>query len=76
MVGSETLSKIVNWEDRGTCILFGDGAGAAVLERVEEGGFVGFELGADGVRGEGSLRRGRRLAAARRRRRPWPRSST
>jgi 3-oxoacyl-[acyl-carrier-protein] synthase-3 len=47
VVGSETLSKIVNWEDRTTCILFGDGAGAAVLERVEEGGFVGFELGAD-----------------------------
>jgi 3-oxoacyl-[acyl-carrier-protein] synthase-3 len=47
-VGSEALSRIVNWEDRGTCILFGDGAGAAVLERVEDGGFLGFELGSDG----------------------------
>jgi 3-oxoacyl-[acyl-carrier-protein] synthase-3 len=51
VIGSETLSKIVNWEDRGTCILFGDGAGAAVLERVDEGGFIGFDLGADGSGG-------------------------
>jgi 3-oxoacyl-[acyl-carrier-protein] synthase-3 len=51
VVGSETLSKITNWEDRGTCIIFGDGAGAVVLERVDEGGFEGFELGADGSRG-------------------------
>jgi len=52
VVGTETLSKIVNWQDRGTCILFGDGAGAAVVERVEEGGFIGFDLGADGSGGE------------------------
>jgi 3-oxoacyl-[acyl-carrier-protein] synthase III len=51
VVGSETLSKITNWNDRGTCIIFGDGAGAAVVERVGEGGFQGFELGADGSRG-------------------------
>jgi 3-oxoacyl-[acyl-carrier-protein] synthase III len=51
VVGSETLSKIVNWEDRATCILFGDGAGAAVLERVDDGGFLGFDLGADGSGG-------------------------
>jgi 3-oxoacyl-[acyl-carrier-protein] synthase-3 len=51
VVGSETLSKITNWNDRGTCIIFGDGAGAAVVERVDEGGFEGFELGADGSRG-------------------------
>jgi 3-oxoacyl-[acyl-carrier-protein] synthase-3 len=51
VVGSETLSKITNWSDRGTCIIFGDGAGAAVMERVEAGGFEGFELGADGSRG-------------------------
>jgi 3-oxoacyl-[acyl-carrier-protein] synthase III len=51
VVGSETLSKITNWDDRGTCIIFGDGAGAAVVERVDEGGFEGFELGADGSRG-------------------------
>jgi 3-oxoacyl-[acyl-carrier-protein] synthase-3 len=51
VVGSETLSKIVNWEDRSTCILFGDGAGAAVLEPVEQGGFLGFELGVDATYG-------------------------
>jgi 3-oxoacyl-[acyl-carrier-protein] synthase III len=51
VVGSETLSKITNWDDRGTCIIFGDGAGAVVVERVDEGGFEGFELGADGSRG-------------------------
>ncbi len=51
VVGTETLSKITNWQDRSTCILFGDGAGAAVVERVAEGGIVGFELGADGSGG-------------------------
>jgi 3-oxoacyl-[acyl-carrier-protein] synthase-3 len=51
VVGSETLSKIVNWSDRGTCILFGDGAGAAVLQPVEQGGFLGFELGVDAQHG-------------------------
>ena len=48
VVGGDVLSKIVDWEDRSTCVLFGDGAGAVVLERVAEGGFLGFELGADG----------------------------
>ena len=51
VVGSEALSKLTNWNDRGTCVLFGDGAGAALLERVEEGGFLGFELGSDGSGG-------------------------
>ncbi|MBW3592160.1 MAG: ketoacyl-ACP synthase III [Actinobacteria bacterium] len=55
VVGSEVLSKITNWNDRATCILFGDGAGAAVVERVEDGGFVGFELGADGSGGKDLL---------------------
>ena len=36
VIGSETLSKIVDWTDRGTCILFGDGAGAVVMEPVDE----------------------------------------
>ena len=36
IIGGETLSKIVNWDDRNTCILFGDGAGACILERCEE----------------------------------------
>jgi 3-oxoacyl-[acyl-carrier-protein] synthase-3 len=51
IVGSETLSKITNWQDRSTCILFGDGAGAAIVEAVDEGGILGFELGADGSGG-------------------------
>jgi 3-oxoacyl-[acyl-carrier-protein] synthase-3 len=48
VVGGDVLSKIMDWTDRSTCVLFGDGAGAVVLERVPEGGFLGFELGADG----------------------------
>jgi 3-oxoacyl-[acyl-carrier-protein] synthase-3 len=51
VVGGDVLSKIVDWSDRATCIVFGDGAGAVVLERVETGGFLGFELGADGSGG-------------------------
>jgi len=52
VVGGDVLSRIVDWEDRSTCVLFGDGAGAVVLERVSEGGFLGFELGADGSGGQ------------------------
>jgi len=48
VVGGDLLSKILDWTDRSTLVLFGDGAGAVVLERVERGGFLGFELGADG----------------------------
>jgi 3-oxoacyl-[acyl-carrier-protein] synthase-3 len=51
VIGAEVLSKITNWEDRSTCILFGDGAGAAVVQPIGEGGIVGFELGADGSGG-------------------------
>jgi len=51
VVGGDVLSKILDWGDRGTAVLFGDGAGAVVLERVGEGGFLGFELGADGSGG-------------------------
>jgi 3-oxoacyl-[acyl-carrier-protein] synthase-3 len=52
VVGGDVLSKILDWTDRSTLVLFGDGAGAVVLERVDEGGFEGFELGADGGGGE------------------------
>ncbi|HEV2902437.1 MAG TPA: beta-ketoacyl-ACP synthase III [Gaiellaceae bacterium] len=52
VVGGDVLSKILDWTDRSTLVLFGDGAGAVVVERVEQGGFVGFELGADGGGGE------------------------
>jgi 3-oxoacyl-[acyl-carrier-protein] synthase-3 len=51
VVGGDLLSKVVDWTDRATCVLFGDGAGAVVLENVTEGGFLGFELGADGSGG-------------------------
>ncbi|HTS73578.1 MAG TPA: beta-ketoacyl-ACP synthase III [Gaiellaceae bacterium] len=51
VVGGDVLSKILDWSDRSTAVLFGDGAGAVVLERVGEGGFIGFELGADGSGG-------------------------
>jgi 3-oxoacyl-[acyl-carrier-protein] synthase-3 len=48
VVGGDLLSKILDWEDRSTLVIFGDGAGAVVMEQVDEGGFLGFELGADG----------------------------
>ena len=48
VVGGDVLSKILDWKDRSTLVLFGDGAGAVVVEHVDEGGFLGFELGADG----------------------------
>jgi 3-oxoacyl-[acyl-carrier-protein] synthase-3 len=51
VVGGDVLSKIMDWTDRSTCVLFGDGAGAVVLDRVGSGGFLGFELGADGSGG-------------------------
>ena len=50
LIGSETMSRIVDWEDRSTAILFGDGAGAVVLERGDgPGGVLGFDLGSDGA---------------------------
>jgi 3-oxoacyl-[acyl-carrier-protein] synthase-3 len=52
VVGGDVLSKILDWEDRSTLVLFGDGAGAVVMEPVGAGGFLGFELGADGGGGE------------------------
>lgn len=48
VVGAEIYSRILNWEDRGTCVLFGDGAGAVVLERSDEPGIIGTHLHADG----------------------------
>ncbi|MCS7008082.1 MAG: ketoacyl-ACP synthase III, partial [Gaiellaceae bacterium] len=52
VVGGDVLSKILDFGDRSTLVLFGDGAGAVVMEPVERGGFLGFELGADGGGGE------------------------
>jgi 3-oxoacyl-[acyl-carrier-protein] synthase-3 len=51
VVGGDILTRILDWTDRSTLVLFGDGAGAVVLEEVDEGGFLGFELGADGAGG-------------------------
>jgi 3-oxoacyl-[acyl-carrier-protein] synthase-3 len=51
VVGGDLLSRILDWTDRSTLVLFGDGAGAVVLETVAERGFLGFELGADGAGG-------------------------
>ena len=52
VVGGDLLSRILDFEDRSTLVLFGDGAGAVVLEAVPEQGFLGFELGADGAGGQ------------------------
>jgi 3-oxoacyl-[acyl-carrier-protein] synthase-3 len=52
VVGGDVLSRILDWTDRSTVVLFGDGAGAVVLEASEEPGFLAFELGADGAGGE------------------------
>ncbi len=50
ILGAETLSKIMNWNDRSTCVLFGDGAGAAVV-RSERTGLLAYDQGSDGARG-------------------------
>ncbi|MFD1174302.1 beta-ketoacyl-ACP synthase III [Oceanobacillus picturae] len=53
VIGAEKLSKITNWEDRSTCVLLGDGAGAAVIGEVSEGkGILSFELGSNGAGGK------------------------
>lgn len=48
VIGAETFSRVVNWDDRNTAVLFGDGAGAVVVEEVSEAGYLGGMLGADG----------------------------
>jgi 3-oxoacyl-[acyl-carrier-protein] synthase-3 len=53
VIGAEKLSSIVNWQDRNTCVLFGDGAGAAVLQnRATSGGLLTAVMGADGGKAE------------------------
>lgn len=52
ILGAETLSKIVDWEDRSTCVLFGDGAGAAVVRADENCGLLAFDQGSDGSKGD------------------------
>lgn len=50
VIGAETMSRFVDWKDRNTCVLFGDGAGAVVVSATEDDneGFMGFKLGGDG----------------------------
>lgn len=49
VIGAETLTRLVDWKDRSTCVLFGDGAGAVVLAPAEEGfGLLSFDIGSDG----------------------------
>ena len=48
VIGAEAMSRVIDWTDRGTCILFGDGAGAVVLGEVENGGYLASHLVADG----------------------------
>ncbi|HEY8574659.1 beta-ketoacyl-ACP synthase III [Phenylobacterium sp.] len=56
VIGAETMTRLMDWEDRGTCVLFGDGAGAVVLEPMEgagttaDRGLLGFALRADGTK--------------------------
>lgn len=50
VIGAETLSKLMDWNDRSTCVLFGDGAGAAVV-RADNAGLIHFTQGADGSKG-------------------------
>ena len=53
VIGADEISKMINWQDRNTCILFGDGAGAVVLGEVDAPyGILGAVMGADGIGGE------------------------
>lgn len=59
IIGAELLSRFVNWQDRATCVLFGDGAGAVVIEAsTEPSGVLSFDMGSDGSQSEAIIRRG------------------
>lgn len=51
VIGAETLSKIMDWSDRSTCVLFGDGAGAAVVQAADKAGILAYDQGSDGEKG-------------------------
>lgn len=51
ILGAETLSKVMDWSDRSTCVLFGDGAGAVVVRADDREGLLAFDQGSDGVKG-------------------------
>ena len=48
VIGAECITKLIDWTDRNTCVLFGDGAGAVIVKPAEEPGIIGTHLGADG----------------------------
>ena len=53
VIGAETLSRIIDWSDRNTCVLFGDGAGAVLMQpRATPGGVLSTVLGSDGSGGD------------------------
>ncbi len=59
VIGTEIISRFVNWQDRNTCVLFGDAAGAVVLQSSDEpSGVLSFVLGSDGSQGEALIMRG------------------
>ncbi|MCI7795743.1 MAG: ketoacyl-ACP synthase III [Lachnospiraceae bacterium] len=60
VIGAETLSKVTDWTDRSTCVLFGDGAGAAVLKN-EKTGILDMLMGSDGTKGEALMCKSRTL---------------
>ncbi|MCI9665503.1 MAG: ketoacyl-ACP synthase III [Lachnospiraceae bacterium] len=60
VIGAETLSKMMDWKDRSTCVLFGDGAGAAVL-REEEQGILSILQASDGQKGDALICENRRV---------------
>ena len=60
VIGAETLSKMIDWKDRSTCVLFGDGAGAAVL-REEEQGILSILQASDGQKGDALICENRRV---------------
>ena len=51
IIGADCLSKLTDWSDRATCVLFGDGAGAAVIQADEKDGIIHTVMGSDGARG-------------------------
>lgn len=53
IIGADIFSKIINWEDRSTCVLFGDGAGAAILSKSDEVGLISSKIHSDGKKWEG-----------------------
>ena len=72
VIGSDTLSKVTEYQDRATCVLFGDGAGAAILQATEEEtGILGYTLGSDGASGDCLTLPGIRVDAEDKERRPF-----